>query len=144
MKTSEFEASFFKALTEHIATHHQGLTCTAPSSGTYLAYGWTGPSPDVVVTNPSSGAVLAIEVKGERYGRSLPYATLPQMKALRDALQHTNTEVMLISAADIPEAVLTRLREEHIAVAHATTVDEALTEVETKLAALEESPRRLG
>ena len=111
MKTSEFETTFFMALTQHIAAHHQALTCTAPSSGIYRAYGRTGPSPDVVVTNPSSGAVLAIEVKGERYGQSLPYATLPQMKAMRDALQDTNGEVMLISAAAIPEAVLTRLQE---------------------------------
>jgi hypothetical protein len=139
MKTLEFESAFFSALADHISSRHHGLTCTVPPSGTYLAFGRTVPSPDVVVTNPSSGAALLIEVKGDRYGKSLPYATLPEMKAMREALQHTNAEVMLISTVDVPEAVLARLREQQITVARARTVDDAINQIETKLAALETS-----
>jgi hypothetical protein len=58
---------------------------------------------------------------------------------MREALQHTNAEVMLISTVDVPEAVLARLREQQITVARARTVDDAINQIETKLAALETS-----
>jgi len=137
MMTSEFETSFYETLKQYLERHHRGLRCITPPSGLYIARGHAVPSPDVIVENPSTGAMLAIEIKGERYGDSLPFATLPQLKAMRDALEPLNAELVLISVADVPEPVLARLHQEHITVAHAKTVGQALEQIKGKLCALE-------
>lgn len=139
MTTSDYEFTFYRALQEHLQQNYHHLRCTAPSSGTYISKGFTVPSPDFIVENPSTGATLAIEFKGGHYSGSVPFATVPQMKAMKDAWQSVGARVVLVTVGRVPEPILSGLQKEHIPVTQASSVGEALSKLDANLKALEES-----
>jgi len=139
MAMPDTERIFFYALKNHLELHHQQLRCTAPSSGVYISKGRTAPSPDVIVENPLTGAALAIELKSGPHVTSLPFATVPQMKAMKTAFDSIGTWFILLTIGDAPQEILSRLLKEEIPVTQASTVQDALTKIDPKLKALEES-----
>lgn len=147
MPTLSFETNLLTEITDYIAKHHKSLTATIPATATYVIgttpnvpYRVRIPSPDIMVQNPATGAVLAVEVKGSQYAPSLPIAVLPQMVEIKDALAIVNGKVVLISATDIPDLVQEHLKNEDVQVERVSSVQEAIQRLEPTLSAMDKLP----
>jgi hypothetical protein len=135
-ETNEFESHFYSALRKHINKNHQGLRCFIAPAEMFNFKGRHIPAPDLIVQNQATGKLMAIEVKGSRFGQTLPYATVPRLKALKEALG-ADASVVLVSGAEVTQDVRSWLQNDHIDVAQASDVFQAIAKIESNLEALE-------
>lgn len=137
-ETNEFESRFYSALRKHIDKNHRSLRCFIAPAEMFSGKGkgLNSPIPDLIVQNPATGKLMAIEVKGSRFGQTLPYATVPRLKALKEALG-ADVSVVLVSGAEVTQNVRSWLQNDHIDVAQASDVSQAIAKIEPNLAALE-------
>lgn len=139
MRTSSFETAFVQALKRHIETSHSDLQLTIPSAGTYADDANAYFTPDAVVKNRRTGEVLIIEIKGGRSSNTVPFAFFSRIKAAKHQHQLANRPVnmVLVSNIEIPKSMKALLEEEDIDLAHAETVQGAITALEGTLARLD-------
>jgi len=127
MKTSDFEASFVRALQSHFINSEQQVDVLSPGSGA----GMSG-APDVVIKDHASGRTLLVELVGGTSSNSVPYATISKLRRLESS--PLESRVLLISSAVIPLSVVEMLRESNIEVRHVQGVEEGLRVVDAALA----------
>jgi hypothetical protein len=133
--TKGFEELFLTRLEAFLAERHPGLELDIPTSGSSLG----GPTPDFVVYNPETGSWVVGKVKGGLEAQHLPFAMLPQMRALRDRVRSDRPhpgELVVITTGRIPGLVQEGLDHDGIRVLEVSTPEEAVERVDEHLAAL--------
>jgi hypothetical protein len=136
MPTHESEKEVFDALSEHIRSKHSGLVISLPPSGSLLgAPAHTAPTPGILVSNPETGAVLGIEVKG--YSSILPVGVYPQLKAMQQQMKSIRGDLVVVSGAPMSGVLSSNIADAGIFAVQLLNPKEVGPQLEPKLRALE-------
>lgn len=136
MPTKDFEGPFLARLERLLTERHPTLQLSVPSSGSHSV----GPTPDFIVTNPATGAVLVGEVKSGAHAQDIPYSTLPQLRRIKEHDKSDRSAVVLITTSLLPDLVRDGLNKDGIAHIQVGSAEEAANRLENQLQWLEDNP----
>jgi hypothetical protein len=95
------------------------------------------PSPDFVVANRCTGALLVGELKSGFQAEHIPLTTLPYLRALKESFGPENGDVVFITTGKVPELVRSGLDADGIGCFQVQSPEEAAARLESRLHRLE-------
>ena len=137
MKQTSFAETFVSLVTTTVAPRHAALRFTAPSSSYTAIHGSTGPAPDLVIENVSTGRTVAAEVKVAEPGRPISFSVLPAIKLMRAAFPDDRIKLVIFTVGEVPPGVRSGLEGENIQLESVQSVEEAVKRLETLVRELE-------
>ncbi|HEU4559655.1 MAG TPA: hypothetical protein VFS20_17515 [Longimicrobium sp.] len=129
---ADSEHLFFERLQQLLAERHPRLALRVPSS----AEQYEGPTPDLVVSNARTGAMLGMELRVGYQARYIPLALLPQVDAVRERLRSQLPQpgdVVVITTGRIPWQVQEIFEKDGIEYLEVSSPEEAVERLDPRL-----------
>jgi hypothetical protein len=113
------------------------LNFIVPSSGSYATIqGATGPSPDLVIENPSTQNTVIAEVRVAGTGHPISFSTLPSLKLMKASFP-SRFRYVLFTVGEVPDSLRNGLEEEEIELVRVATIEDAVRGIEAIAASLD-------
>lgn len=130
--TAGFEELFYERLQALLDDEYPALELHAPISGSSFG----ALTPDFVVSNPRTGASLAVRVKSGFQAAYIPLSTLPLLHELREQVRSARgsaSDLVLITTGELPNIVKRGLAHDGIAFFEVDTPMEAAERMTSQL-----------
>jgi hypothetical protein len=131
--TISSELQFYSRLEELVIQRHPGLRFEIPPP---YPRGGEWPRPDVVITNPRTGAVLGAEVRVGYQAKHIPLSLLSLVRGVRERLRSDHSEsadLVVITTGEILEILKPLLDKDGIGYLEVSSPEEAIERLEPRL-----------
>lgn len=93
----------------------------------------SGITPDMFIYDNINQQLTIVEIKGSGTQYDLPFATIPAMRNIQDAYKELHPNLVLVTAAKVPETLQNLLIADNISLIQYTNPEQTLAELVTVL-----------
>jgi hypothetical protein len=89
----------------------------------------SGVSPDLFIYDNVREQLTLVEIKGSGTQYDLPFATIPAMRNIQEAYKELNPNIVLVTAAKVPETLQNLLQEDNISLIQYANPEQTLAQL---------------